>query len=412
MTGGFTYVASPAVASVSPNTGLTAGGTTVTITGANFIPGATVTFGAAAATNVVVMNSTTVTATTPAGSPGAATVAVTVSGMSGNLPSGFTYIGVPTVSSVTPNNGSVAGGTTVSITGTNFAAGATVAFGAAAANNVVVLNSTTITANTPAGSVGAVTVTATNPLAQSGNLVNGFTYGVVTSTTITYVQGNSATPQTPVASVSIPFAGVQSPGDLNVVVVGWNDSSATVIGVTDKSGNVYSLAVGPTVQSGVASQAIYFAKNIVAARAGANIVTVTFSVAAVSPDIRVLEYSGADQNNPVDVTAAATGSSATSSSGAVTTTNSNDLLLGANLVQTETAGPGTGFTQRILTTPDGDIAEDRMISATGSYSATAPLNSGQWIMQMVAFRASTCAGGRQRLPPIFRRLRSTLDRSI
>jgi nitrogen fixation protein FixH len=40
----------------------------------------------------------------------------------------------------------------------------------------------------------------------------------------------------------------------------------------------------------------------------------------------------------------------------------------------------------LLTTPEGDIAEDRMVTATGSYSATAPLSSGQWIMQMVAFR--------------------------
>ena len=42
--------------------------------------------------------------------------------------------------------------------------------------------------------------------------------------------------------------------------------------------------------------------------------------------------------------------------------------------------------QRLLTSPDGDLAEDKMVTSTGSYSATAPLSSGQWIMQMVAFR--------------------------
>ena len=68
---------------------------------------------------------------------------------------------VPTVSSVTPNSGSTAGGTAVTITGTNFAAGATATFGGTAATNVVVVNSTTITATTPAGSAGAVTVTVT-----------------------------------------------------------------------------------------------------------------------------------------------------------------------------------------------------------------------------------------------------------
>src|SRR6185503_15029141 len=76
-----------------------------------------------------------------------------------------------------------------------------------------------------------------------------------------------------------------------------------------------------------------------------------------------------------------------STTAAVTTTNSTDLLFAANLVSSLTSGPGTGFTSRIRTQPDGDIAEDRAVTVTGSYSAVAPLNpSGQWIMQMVAFR--------------------------
>ena len=89
----------------------------------------------------------------------------------------------------------------------------------------------------------------------------------------------------------------------------------------------------------------------------------------------------------MDVTAANSGNSSTSSSGTATTTNATDLIFGANLVQTLTTGPGSGFSTRMLTQPDGDIAEDRMVTATGSYSATAPVNpSGAWIMQMVAFR--------------------------
>jgi hypothetical protein len=223
-------------------------------------------------------------------------------------------------------------------------------------------------------------------------LAVGFDYAVPTSTTIAYVQGNFATPQTASTTVSIAYTAAQVAGDLNVIAVGWNDSKAVVSSVKDSKGNAYALAVGPTVQSGYASQSIYYAKNIAAAAAGANTVTVTFASAATSPDIRILEYSGADPSNPVDVTAAATGSTATSSSGAVTTTNATDLLFGANLVQTSTTAPCSGFTKRLLTTPDGDIAEDEMVKTTGSYTATAPLSpSGPWIMQMVAFR--TPAGG-------------------
>src|SRR5204863_527825 len=57
-------VVAPTVSSVAPNSGSTAGGTAVTITGSNFAAGATVTFGAAAATNVVVVSGTQITATT------------------------------------------------------------------------------------------------------------------------------------------------------------------------------------------------------------------------------------------------------------------------------------------------------------------------------------------------------------
>ena len=379
---------SPTVSSVSPNSGSTAGGTAVTITGANFAAGATVTFGGTAATSVAVVNSTTIKATTPAGSAGAVTVTVMVSGLSGGLTNGYTYVVAPTVTNVSPNHGSTAGGTAVTITGTNFASGAAMTFGGTAATNVVVVNSTTITATTPAHAAGAITVTVTVN-SQSGSLTNGFTYNGAVA--IAYVQGNYATPQTPQTTVSVKFNAAQIAGDLNVVVVGWNDSTATVSAVVDTAGNAYTRAVGPTVQAGIESQSIYYAKNIAAA-AGANTVTVTFSTAAVSPDIRILEYSGADPANPVDVTAASSGNSATSSSGSVTTTNATDLLFGANFVQTITSGPGSGFTSRLLTTPDGDIAEDRMVTATGSYSATAPLSSGQWIMQMVAFRTPSGTG--------------------
>ena len=90
---------------------------------------------------------------------------------------------------------------------------------------------------------------------------------LLAASAITYVQGNSATPQTSEASVTVTFTAAQAAGDLNVVVVGWNDSTATVSKVADKSGNAYTLAVGPTVQSGVASQSIYYAKSIAAAAA-------------------------------------------------------------------------------------------------------------------------------------------------
>ena len=376
---GFAYVVPPTVTNVSPNSGSTLGGTAVTITGSNFVTGATVTFGVAAATNVAVVSSTTITATTPAGTAGAVTVSVTNLGsQSGSLASGYTYVVLPTVSSVSPNNGPQAGGTAVTITGTNFATGATVKFGATAASNVVVVSSTTITAATPAGNAGPVTVTVTVN-GQSGSLASGFTYNGTVP--IGFAQVASATPQSPTATVPVSYPAAQTAGDLNIVVVGWNDTAATVTSVKDSAGNTYSLAIGPT--SGTAlRQSLYYASSIVG---GSNTVTVTFSQAATAPDIRILEYRGV---TTLDVTAGASGNSATSSSGAATTKTANELIFGANTVATSTSAAGSGFTSRVITTPDGDIAEDEAVTAAGSNSATAKLSSsGPWVMQMATFSA-------------------------
>jgi hypothetical protein len=205
---------------------------------------------------------------------------------------------------------------------------------------------------------------------------------------ISYVQGNYNDPQTLQTVVGVQYNNAQAAGDLNVVVVGWKDSTATVSRIADTTGNVYTLAIGPTIINGTASQSIYYAKNIVAASPGANSITITFSTAARHPDIRIAEYSGADPNNPVDVTAYSTGSSRTSNSGTAITTNATDLIFGANLVLPMTSGPGTGFTKRLMTIPQGNIVEDQAVSTTGSYSAAAPLMpTGSWIMQMVAFRS-------------------------
>ena len=164
------------MSSVSPNNGSTAGGTAVTITGSNFATGATVTFGSRGGDQRGGGEQYDDHSHDAGGECGRGDGDRDQSrALSGSLASGFTYVVVPTVSSVSPNNGPMAGGTAVTITGTNFAAGATVTFGGTAATNVVVVSSTTITATTPAGTAGAVTVTVTVN-GQSGSLANGFTY--------------------------------------------------------------------------------------------------------------------------------------------------------------------------------------------------------------------------------------------
>jgi hypothetical protein len=207
-------------------------------------------------------------------------------------------------------------------------------------------------------------------------------------TAITFVQMNHRTPFTSQTQVVVPYTLAQTAGNLNIVVVGWNDTAASVISVTDSNKNVYARAVGPTQFAGYATQSIYYAKNIIGAASGANSVTVSFSAGAMRPDIRILEYAGLDTVNPVDVTAGNVGNTANTDSGLVSTRSATELLFGANTVFTSVPGPGSGYIARIVTNPDGNIAEDRPVATIGSYRATAPLNAaGPWIMQLVTFRA-------------------------
>ncbi len=237
-------------------------------------------------------------------------------------------------------------------------------------------SNTGLTAGTPYSYRVRATDAAPN-LGPYSNTASATTAAGGTPVTPAFKQTNNAVPQTPVSTVNVTFTAAQSAGDLNVVAIGWYDTTSQVLSVTDNRGNNYQRVAGPTTQAQAGTQSIYYAPNIVAAPAGGTTITVTFNAAVNYPDVRIAEYSGIDPLNPVDVSVSGTGIGATSSSGSVTTTNPNDLLIGANYVTTSTTGPGTGFTSRVITNPDGSILEDRVVTTTGSYSATAPLNSAQ-----------------------------------
>jgi hypothetical protein len=171
----------PTVAGISPNTGPTAGGSGVTITGSNFQSGATVSFAdrssATFATGVTVMGSSQITATLPARPAGLTDVVVSNPNHStGTLPDGFTFVSGPVIDSISPNNGSTSGGTAITITGANFQGPATVSLGGAAASSVNVVNSTTITAVTAAHATGTVDLVVTIPGPQSDTLSDAFFY--------------------------------------------------------------------------------------------------------------------------------------------------------------------------------------------------------------------------------------------
>ena len=98
----------------------------MTITGTNFIVGETnVLFDDIPATDVVVTSATTLTAVTPADSAGPADVIVATPGGESDPPLLFTFVAPPTAGAVAPPSGPLAGGNTVTASGTNLVPGAT-----------------------------------------------------------------------------------------------------------------------------------------------------------------------------------------------------------------------------------------------------------------------------------------------
>jgi hypothetical protein len=242
----FTYVAPPTVSGVSPSSGPLAGGTSVTITGTNFTGATGVTIGGAAATSVVVVSGTTITAVTPAGTAGTASVTVTTPGGSNTANTLFTYVAPPTVSGVSPSSGPLAGGTSVTITGTNFTGATGVKFGTTPATNVMVVNSTTITATSTAG-VGTVNVTVTTA---------GGTSATSTADQFTYI-APASTSLAPVVMPSSTFVYDQQPGisfaltPSNAAGIVAGDFTATLDGttsltVTAGAGNTFSIVLPAT----------------------------------------------------------------------------------------------------------------------------------------------------------------------
>lgn len=387
----------PTTTSVAPTTASEAGGTPIVITGTNFVQGATVVFTAgtttASAVDCAVASATTINCLTPVFpvAPAATLIVTNVDGKASAplafSPGGFAAFAPFTTSkgtgTISPSGGSTNGGTFVTISGSDFAAGATVTFEGVAADYVEVVNSNIIQAILPAGSAATAAVVVTNPSGEKGTVPGGYTYS--TGAGINFIQVNSEQ-QTSAPTATIPYTLAQTAGDLNVVVVGWNDTTATVQSVTDTAGNTYTLAF-PATQGTSITQAIYYAKNI---KAGAsNTVTVTFNQAAAFLDVRVMEYSGLDTANPLDAGGGASGTGTGLDSGAINVTSAGDLFLGASTVNGTVVAPGTGFATVILT-KFGDNVEHFFPTTAGSFDATATQDkSVPWVMQGVAFRQPT-----------------------
>jgi hypothetical protein len=168
----------------------------------------------------------------------------------------------PAFTSITPASGPTVGGTPVTIVGTNFVAGGSfgVTIGGAAATSVVWVDSSHITAVTPAGTAGAQDVVIINNDGQTATGIGAYTY---TLTPITAIDPITGTPQVG----SLLTAGALTPAGATATYQ-WQRATT--------SGGTYSDIAGATLSTytSVAGDGGYFIK-VVATGTGSYTGTVT-----------------------------------------------------------------------------------------------------------------------------------------
>ena len=217
-----------------------------------------------------------------------------------------------------------------------------------------------------------VIVTASNT-AGSSSQVSAPTGVVITagaSYAPTYVQSNAtldSTGSNNIASSSAAFTSNVTSGDLIVVALGYR--ATPTVTVSDSLGTTFHAAGSPvtsTQSNGPYTGAIEWG---VAPSGGADTVTANFGTDTGYVEVYVQEYNAANPQLDVTASAAALDSATPITSGAATTNYPNELVFGYAMANNTVSAPGAGLTQRQGV--GGDISEDKSVSTTGSYAATA-----------------------------------------
>jgi hypothetical protein len=165
---------------------------------------------------------------------------------------------------------------------------------------------------------------------------------------------------------------------MNVVIISGGTTSVTITGVTDTAGNTYHLVKSATGSLGCLY--IYVAFNI-SAYSGSNTITAAFSGSTKYNSI-VAEYSGVSKVAVDQSAIAGPTTSSAPSSGSVTTTFATELLIGAFRVDAanQWSSAGSGWTVREQVGSNSGTLMDKVVTSTGTYSATATLSlSETWL---------------------------------
>jgi hypothetical protein len=176
-----TYVPGPSLSTNSPVLATTNGGTIVTLTGTDLATTTQVNVGSTTVSFSVITN-TAIRFVTAATSAGIVDVGVVTVGGVDTLSNAIEFTTsalVPVVGSITPATGPIAGGTTVTITGQFFSGSysdsVSAAINGVSGSSLVLIDDSTLTFVTPAGSAGAFDLTVVTG-GGLGTLPAAFTY--------------------------------------------------------------------------------------------------------------------------------------------------------------------------------------------------------------------------------------------
>ncbi|HWG08805.1 MAG TPA: IPT/TIG domain-containing protein [Solirubrobacteraceae bacterium] len=384
-------VAQPSVTSTSPSSrGQGAGKQAITIKGANFVNGATASFGAGITVESTTFTSSTELKATVTVEPGAATGARTVSvtnpnGAVGSLAGGFTVNAGPGVEATSPSSGDQGGTQNVLVKGANFVNGATVSF----SGSGITINSTTFESAgqlklnvtiASGASTGGRTVTVTNPDAGVGSLAGGFTVNgapTVTSTSPSS-RGQGASKQV----VAIKGTNFES-GATSSFGAGITVESTSFVSATELSATV-------TVESGAATGARTVTVN--------NPDTTSASLASgftvnAKPTVESTTPSSRGQGASKQIIAIkgknfVSGASLAASFGAGITVESTTFTSSTELKATITVESGAATGARTVTVTNGDagvgsLASAFTVSTKPTVESTSPSSRGQGASKQV-----------------------------
>ena len=163
-------------------------------------------------------------------------VVTTAGGASAPLANAYTYNAPPTVTSVTPNNGTPAGGNSVTVAGTGFTGATAVHFGSDRGHRDHRGHATCLTVTVPAGT-GTVDVTVTTPNGTSAaSSSDHYTYDAPPTVTGVSPSGGPTDGGTSVTVTGTGFTGATAVDFGSTPGTSINVTSATSLTVTSPAG--------------------------------------------------------------------------------------------------------------------------------------------------------------------------------